>query len=204
MVTTKPRPEQRRPGGRSARVRAAVLAATVDVLAEVGYEVLSIEDVAGRAGVHKTTIYRRWPTKAELVMDATRERSAQNVAVPDTGTLLGDLTALARAVAANIGSSVGSQMTKNLVAASATSTTVAENTPTFWAERLQLTRVIIERAIARGELPRAIDANLVVETLVAPLFLRLLLTGEPLSKTVADQIARIVAAGAPAMATGNT
>ena len=81
-----------------------MLGATADLLAEVGYEALTFEAVAQRAGVHKTTVYRRWPTKPDLVADAARERSVQLVEVPDTGTLLGDLTALARAVAANIGS----------------------------------------------------------------------------------------------------
>ena len=195
-----PRAGRQRPGGRSARVRSAVLAATAEVLAERGYEALSIEDVAARVGVHKTTVYRRWPTKAELAMDAARERSAQNVAVPDTGSLLGDLRALARAVAANIGSPVGANLTKNLVAASNTSAGIAAGTPTFFAERLALTGVVVGRAIARGELPAGTDANLVIETLVGPLYVRLLLTGEPLDEAVADRVARLVAAGAPALA----
>src|SRR5687767_15007682 len=93
-----------RPGGRSARVREAVLSATTAVLAEDGYERLSIETVAVRAGVHKTTVYRRWPTRAQLVVDALQERSERNVPVPDTGTFAGDLDALARSVVANIGS----------------------------------------------------------------------------------------------------
>ena len=79
-------------------------------LVEHGYESLNVEDVAQRAGVHKTTVYRRWPTKAELVADAVRERSADRVEVPDTGSLAGDLQALARAVVASIGSAEGSAM----------------------------------------------------------------------------------------------
>ena len=188
-------PGARRPGGRSARTRAAVLAATADLLAEVGYGELTFEAVARRAGVHKTTIYRRWPTKPDLVADAARERSEQLVAVPDTGSLRGDLTALGRAVAANIGSDVGSPMTKTLVAAKATSPSVAEATHAFWAERLRLTGEIVTRAIAREELPVGVDTNLVIEALVGPLYVRLLLTGEPLEADVADQVARAVAVG---------
>ena len=189
------KPGEQRPGGRSARTRAAVLGATADLLAEVGYEDLTFEAVAHRAGVHKTTVYRRWPTKPDLVADAARERSDQLVAVPDTGTLLGDLIALARAVAANIGSDVGSAMTKTLVAAAATSPSVAAATHAFWAERLRLTGAIVERAVARGELPSGIDSNIVIESLVGALYVRLLLTGEPLGGEVADQIARAVAEG---------
>ena len=188
-------PGNQRPGGRSARTRAAVLGATADLLAEVGYEELTFEAVARRAGVHKTTIYRRWPTKPDLVADAARERSVQLVEVPDTGSLRGDLTALARAVAANIGSEVGSAMTKTLVAAAATSPSVAEVTHAFWAERLRLTGAIVARAIARDELPADVDANVVIESLVGALYVRLLLTGEPLDDDVADQVAGAVASG---------
>jgi len=115
--------------------------------------------------------------------------------VPDTGSLRGDLTALGRAVAANIGSDVGSAMTKTLVAAAATSPAVAEATHSFWAERLRLTGEIVTRATARGELPADVDANVVIEALVGALYVRLLLTGEPLDAAVADQVAGAVAAG---------
>jgi AcrR family transcriptional regulator len=172
-----------------------VLTATADLLAEVGYEELTFDAVARRAGVHKTTIYRRWPAKPDLVADAARERSEQLVEVPDTGSLRGDLTALGRAVAANIGSDVGSAMTKTLVAAAATSPAVAEATHSFWAERLRLTGEIVTRATARGELPADVDANVVIEALVGALYVRLLLTGEPLDAAVADQVAGAVAAG---------
>lgn len=189
------RPGEQRPGGRSARIRGAVLAATVDLLAEVGYDGFSYEAVAERAGVHKTTVYRRWPSKPDLVADAARERSEQLVEVPDTGSLPGDLAALARAVAANIGSDTGRAMTKTLVGAAATSSSVAEATHAFWAERLRLTSVIVERAIARGDLPPRTDANLVIESLVGALYVRLLLTGETVDSSVADQLARVVADG---------
>jgi AcrR family transcriptional regulator len=189
------KPGEQRPGGRSARTRTAVLGATVDLLAEVGYEDLTFDAVAQRAGVHKTTVYRRWPTKPDLVADAARERSGQLVEVPDTGSLLGDLTALARAVVANIASDVGNAMTKTLVAAAATSPSVAEVTHAFWDERLHLSGVIVERAIARGELPSGTSSNIVIESLVGPLYMRLLLTGEPIDGEVVDQVARAVAAG---------
>lgn len=193
------KPGEQRPGGRSARTRTAVLGATADLLAEVGYEALTFDAVAQRAGVHKTTVYRRWPTKPDLVADAARERSVQLVEVPDTGTLLGDLTALARAVAANIGSDVGSAMTKTLTAAAATSPSVAEVTHAFWEERLRLSSTIVERAVAHGELPPATDSNVVIESLVGPLYMRLLFTGEPIDGEVADQIARAVAEGFAAL-----
>lgn len=196
MAAGAPRVGERRPGGRSARVRNDVMRAVTELLAQTGYEGLSIEAVADRAGVHKTTVYRRWPTKADLVADVLSERSEQQVPVPDTGTLGGDLVALARAVAANIGSEVGGAMARTLVAASMTSAEIAETGREFWTERLALTGVIVERAIARGELPPGTDPALVIETLIGPLYVRLLLTGEPVDGDFATRVAALVAAGA--------
>jgi AcrR family transcriptional regulator len=198
MNVTRSRVGDARPGGRTARTRAAVLDATLELLAEAGYGELSIERVADRAGVHKTTVYRRWPTKVDLVAAATRERSRVHVPVPDSGNLAGDLRALARSVAATLRSS--RVMTANLVAATATSADLAVETRAFWVERLELTRVIVDRAIARGEVADSCDPHVIIETLVGPLYLRLLLTGEPIGDRVADEIADLVAAGATASA----
>ena len=198
MTSDDPRVGESRPGGRSARVRRAVLNAAAEVLAEVGYDAFGIEEVAARAGVHKTTVYRRWPTKADLVADASRARSRDVVPTPDSGSLLGDLRALARSVARNIGSGQGERITRTMVAAAATSPDAAIGTAEFFAERITLAHVIVERAIARGELPEGTDANLVIEALIGPLYVRLLLTGEPIDSAFADRVAAVVAAGAPA------
>jgi AcrR family transcriptional regulator len=177
-------------------VRTAVLDAAVELLTEAPYADLSIEDVATRAGVHKTTVYRRWPTKADLVADATRARSEGAVPIPDTGSLHGDLQAFARAIARNLGSDVGGKMIRTMVAASVTSHDVQARTPQFWAERLALAAEIIERATTRGELPKNADANLIIETLIGPLYVRLLLTGEPIDAALADRVAQLVTTGA--------
>ena len=100
-TSEQPGPTRSRPGGRSARVRAGVLAAARELVAEQGYEPVSIEQIAARAGVHKTTVYRRWPTKARLVMDAVEDMSAERVPVPDTGALASDLRRFSRAIVAN-------------------------------------------------------------------------------------------------------
>jgi AcrR family transcriptional regulator len=193
------RPARQRPGGRSARVRAAVLAATLEVLAEMGYDDVSVEAIAARAGVHKTTVYRGWPTKADLVSDAIRERGARLVPIPDSGNFRDDLIALAQAVANTMRSPADQRMGRNLVAASNSGEGLDQRSVSFWAERLQLNGHVVDRAIARGELPPDTDSNLVIETLIGPLFLRLLLTGEPIDADVASAIARLVAAGAAAL-----
>jgi AcrR family transcriptional regulator len=173
-----------------------VLDATSDLLTEVGYEKLSVEDVASHAGVHKTTVYRRWPTKAELVFAAVIAEAEVNVPIPDSGSLHGDLQALARSVAANIGSDGGTRQGRTLVAAAASSNELAANMHSFWALRFAAAAAVVDRAIERGELPNDADANLIVETLVGPLWLRLLLTGEPIDTDFADQVAALVSAGA--------
>ena len=89
MTNAEHRVGEQRPGGRAERVRAAVLGAAAELLTDVGYDKMRVEDVADRAGVHKTTVYRRWPTKAALTADAIALNSADAVPIPDTGTIEG-------------------------------------------------------------------------------------------------------------------
>src|SRR5512144_909234 len=89
-----PSAARRRPGGRSARVRASVLEAAFAVLRETGSEAFSIADVAARSGVHETSIYRRWGTKSALILEASLHFAQGAIAIPDTGALRTDLIAL--------------------------------------------------------------------------------------------------------------
>lgn len=198
MAEPQTRVGEQRPGGRAARVRVAVLRAAAELLTEVGYDAMKVEEVATRAGVHKTTVYRRWPTKSELVADAVRVNSERNVPIPDTGTVLGDLQEFATDIVANIGSTGGGRRTKSIVAAATSSEALAAGMHSFWAERLALSALIVDRAVERGELPRSSDANLIIETLIGPLWVRLLLTGEPITDELAHSVAALVAAGASA------
>lgn len=196
VTDDQPRVGERRPGGRAARVRADVLRCAAELLTEVGYDKMTVEEVASRAGVHKTTIYRRWPTKPELVAAAASANSAEVVPIPDTGSLLEDLRLLARQVAANIGSEGGGRRSRSIAAAAAVSEELNKTMQDFWAERLAAAETIVDRAIERGELSASVDANLIIETVIGPLWVRLLLTGEPVDSDVADRVAELVAAGA--------
>ena len=91
-----------RPGGRSARIRAAVHRAVEELLAEGPSEALTIPHVAARAGVHPTTVYRRWGSLAELTADVASSRFSGDIVVPDTGTLRGDLERWAADVAKDL------------------------------------------------------------------------------------------------------
>lgn len=195
MSETEPRVGEQRPGGRAERVRSAVLGAAAELLTEVGYEQMSVEDVAARAGVHKTTVYRRWPTKADLTADAVQLHSAEAIPIPDTGSVVEDLKLLARDVVANIGTEGGSRRSRSIAAAASTSDELATAMHGFWAHRLSLSGEVVKRAIERGELPPSVDANLIIETVIGPLWLRLLLTGEPITEDLADEVVELLATG---------
>ena len=141
-------------------------------------------------------MYRRWPTKAELTADATALHSADVVPIPDTGDLVRDLTLLAREIVANIGTEAGSRRARSIAAAGASSDDLAEAMHGFWAHRLALSAQVVERAIQRGDLPASTDANLMIETVIGPLWVRLLLTGEPITDELADRVIELVVAGA--------
>jgi AcrR family transcriptional regulator len=187
-----------RPGGRASRVRSAVLRAAAERLTEVGYDALTYDDVARRADVHKTTVYRRWPSKPGLVADAVGLHSEENVPIPDTGSLTTDLEALAGAVAANIGSVGGARRSRSIVAAATVSDELADALHQFMRSRITLAEPVVARAIERGELPTGTDPHVVVEALVAPIWFRLLLTGEPLDDHFLEPLCNLVRVGAGA------
>ena len=197
MTTTDdaPRVGDQRPGGRAARVRADVLAATVELLDQVGYDDLSFDEVARRAGVHRTTVYRRWPTKPELVADATNVHSDEHVPVPDSGSLRADLRALAASVAANVSTPGGARRSRSIVAAAATSEQLADDVSNLMRRRVDLTKVIVERATERGEVSDHIDPALVIEAVVAPIWFRLLLSGEVIDDEFLDGVVDLAMSG---------
>src|SRR5215471_3951264 len=104
-------------GGRSARVREAVLTAAFAELQEHGYSGFSIEAVARRSGVHKTTIYRRWPTREALLVYALDTRSDRETPIADTGSLRADLRQFGEMVLAKLTSPNGNALLKSLVLA---------------------------------------------------------------------------------------
>ncbi|WP_433563052.1 TetR/AcrR family transcriptional regulator [Nocardia sp. CA-151230] len=185
---------RRRTGGRSARVRQAVLDATLEVLADNGFDQLSIGAVATRAGVHESSIYRRWKTRERLIFDAMLEHSAENLPVPDTGSLRTDLIAFNRSMVAIVDSPLGTMLGRAMASAS-DNPELAESRAEFWRIRLDGARVMLDRAIERGELETAPDPWLVLEILTAPIHFRKLLTREPLSDDYAERVVDLVLNG---------
>src|SRR6476646_1811309 len=177
------------PHRRGEHVRRSVLAAAFDELAEHGAGAATVAGVARRSGVHETTIYRRWVTKEKLFVEAMLSRSADEIPAPDTGSIRDDLLAVVRAVIAYVTSPVG------LAALHVATLTVDENSDAreaFWAGRLDALRPVVERGIARGELRPDTDARLLLETVIAPLHGRLLLTGEPVDEKLGERVVDLV------------
>jgi AcrR family transcriptional regulator len=187
-----------RPGGRTARNTEAVFAATIEELSERSYADACIESIAARAGVHKTTVYRRWGTKAELVTQALTATAGTMIEVPDTGDAASDLRALARSVQAVLASPQGAAVTRALLAGAVAAPEIRQLMQQFCAARLAAISVITDRAIARRQIPAGTSAGQLMHAVAAPLYHRLLVTGEPLTRQDADRAAAAALAAAKA------
>lgn len=188
-------PGSLRPGGRTARVREAVLRAGGDLLAEKGLAGLDLAEVAARAEVGKTTVYRRWRTPAGLVADLLTEMAETSLPHADTGTLSGDLLANARLVAATLADPRQGPLFAALIAAAAGDPAAAAALHRFYDTRLAEWSPCIEAAAARGEIPPETDPRAVLSAVSAPLYYRLLASGDPI-----DDIAAVTAAEAATLA----
>ncbi|WP_443058018.1 TetR/AcrR family transcriptional regulator C-terminal ligand-binding domain-containing protein [Streptomyces sp. KLMMK] len=187
-----------RPGGRTARTRAAVRDAVLAGLVEYGYPGLTVEYVAEQSGVHKTTLYRRWGGVEGLVADALDLAGEDTWTPPDTGTLRGDLRALAQQVVDTFGDPAAGAAPAAFIAAAFQSERAAEALRAFYAERFARCAPLVERAAARGEVPAGTDHGSLARAVSAPLFFRLFITREPLDDTVAGQAADAALAAARA------
>lgn len=150
---------------RSAQSHQAILQAALELLAEVGFERMSIEAIATRAGVGKTTIYRRYDSKEELVADAI-ESLREEIVLPDTGTLWGDMDALIQNAAQITLSPLGRQTVAMIISSASSNPQFAQ---IYWTKYLQPRRqafaVVIERAKTRNEIQANIDPALVFDTM---------------------------------------
>src|SRR6201987_2600186 len=166
---------QRRPGGRSARVRVAVLQAALEAMAERGPGGLTISEIARRAGVHATSVQRRWGTTENVVLDAMLTRSQEELPVPATGTLREALIAFARLIAAYLATPLGTALARPIAVAE-DDPDMADGRLQFWRARYDIARVMISRAIERRELAAGTDSQLALDVLIPPRTVRALLT----------------------------
>ncbi len=179
MIEASPGP-RRRTGGRSARIQAA--------------EALSFATIGERTGVHETTLYRRWKTREQLVVDAVASRVAQDIPIPDTGTLRSDLIQLLQLLRTFLQSPVGQALIQTGIAARNVSA-IGTFSKDYWQRRSTLLRPLFERAIVRGELSAQTDIPLLFEMLIGVLYVRLFLLGESLDETLPERIVNLVLSG---------
>jgi AcrR family transcriptional regulator len=191
-------PGTARPGGRTARIAESVFAAAIAELSDRGYADISVESIAARAGVHKTTVYRRWGSKPELIRQALAGAAGTHIQIPDTGRVDTDAQALARAVQAILSAPQGAAITTALIVGGLSSPEIAELMRQFWAGRLAAIDVIVTRGVQRGQLPVGTDPAAFMHAVSAPLYFRLLVTREPITEPDADAAATAALAAARA------
>ncbi|GHI06021.1 TetR family transcriptional regulator [Streptomyces cellostaticus] len=187
-----------RPGGRTARVREAVLRAAEDALTEQGFTRLDLADIARRAGVGKTTVYRRWGTVTGLVADLLLDMAEQSAPRTETGSLLGDLKANARLVQRTLTDPRQGALFKALIAAATCDAKTATALHRFYDIRVREWAPCVQQAVGRGEVPEGTDAHEVVRAVSAPLYYQLLISGGRLDEAAADRAAEAALAAARA------
>jgi len=183
---------------RSQEADRAILTATVELLAERGLAAMSIEEVAARAGVGKTTIYRRWPSKGLLALDAFVGSFREEQPLPDTGTLRGDLLSALHAWVRAVTQTAMGPMLTGLIAE-------AQYDPELrgaWRDRVleplrEQHRVMLDRAIARGEIAASVDRDVVLDLFFGAAEHRLLLGHLPMTGEFIADVVDMILAGVP-------
>jgi AcrR family transcriptional regulator len=160
------------------RSRRVILEAVLEELGEVGYGALTIEGVAARAGVGKSTIYRHWPGKLALVEDAFRTLKAQAI-IPDTGPIRDRIIAFLEQLATLVEESTYSACMPALIDAAERDPQVRAFHCEFSAERRAVLVDVLRDATAHGELPTDSDPELLADALVGPIVMRRLMSHEP-------------------------
>lgn len=182
--------ECRKPGRpRSAEADEAIIAATLDLFADHGFDGLAVEAVACRAGVSKATIYRRYASKVELVLAAAAGYSQQHAPPPDTGNLRDDLRAIVLNLTRLVRDTVVGKIAARMAGEAIRNPALAVAHREFIAQRRTHTIAVIQRGIDRGELAANADPNLVADLVTAPVFYRALISGAPLDDALADDVA---------------
>ena len=189
------RSEAKGPLVRGEAVVRGVLGAALEELGRTGYGALRMEDVAARAGVNKTTVYRRWPTKEDLVRAALLSITADRFAVPNTGSLRQDLLAIAHGMVAMARSCEGQGLLRMLLAEGPDSelATIAKS---LRKTHEAVPRSVIEAAQARGELAPEIDAMLLFDVLMAALHRRLLMDRQEIDEGYLQRLLDLLLHGA--------
>jgi AcrR family transcriptional regulator len=181
----------------------AIRRAVFDELAEVGYGRLAIEAVARRAGVGKTALYRRWPSKREMVVDIVSEAALAVTPMIDTGSLLGDVEVFLQGAALLLRDPSYGAIVTDLVAEGARNSELAANLLARIRDpRRARAAELIERAISRKEISKSVDMEIALDCLAGPLYWRISVVRTATEGDYLSRLARVVVAAITAAATG--
>jgi AcrR family transcriptional regulator len=176
--------------------RQNILKAACELLDEVGFANLTIEGIAARACVGKTTVYRRWPNKAGIVMDAILEEISSRAPFPDTGSAREDLRRRMRALVKELSGPLGRRIAM-LLANSQFDEETAEAFRARWIEQRRAEALqVIKRGVERGEIRKDADPEALLDALYGPIYFRLLGGHAPLTPRYADALVDLVMNGA--------
>jgi AcrR family transcriptional regulator len=184
-----------------------ILQAARQALLTAGYAGLAIDEVAKRAGVAKTTLYRRWPTKDHLAIAVYADMLDRDVPVTDTGDVRADLSAYLKQIAAALHSvrragrpahdtDPSAGIVAELVAAAARHADVGQAMRGLYARRIRLAIELVERATRRGELRAGTDPVLLLDQLAGALYYRVLITGAPVDDIYLERLVSAALDGA--------
>jgi AcrR family transcriptional regulator len=177
----------RRPGRpRDARADEVILAAAAKVLAEQGPAGFTVDAVAAQAGCGKATIYRRWPSRSELLLE-TAELAAVEVPTPDTGSVREDLTVLLGGLAGKMRGTSAARLLPAVLAEAAVNPEMRETFARFAHERRSRCYNVVVRGIERGELRADTDADVVTDMLAGPIFQRVLFNHLPIDDGLVER-----------------
>jgi AcrR family transcriptional regulator len=188
----------KRPPGRprSQQARVAILRSTLKLLGENGFSALTIEDVAGRAGVGKATVYRWWPNKAALIADAFARGTIRKLHFPDTGSVRADMSQQMRRVIQIFRSRQGRIVSAILAAGQTDRDVIAAFRERFMKPRRQEAYATLRRGIRRGELPGNSNLDLLLDALYGPIYMRFLIRHDTLTPDFVDGLCELVLGGA--------
>ena len=170
---------------RDPAVEERILEQVVALLSSRGYAGLTLDELAVRSGVAKTTILRRWPSKAAVAAAGVERLALQSVAVPDSGTLHGDLRALLHGAVDTFARGRG-QFVPRLLREAGHHPEITDLLDAVLHTRRQGYRRVLARATARGEIDPSVDQELLIDMLIGPLWTRLLITRDPVTREYVD------------------
>jgi AcrR family transcriptional regulator len=178
-----------RPGRpRSEKTRLAILESTADILLESGFAATTIESIAQRAGVSKVTIYKWWPSRGAVAIDAYFHRYRETIAFSDTGDVVTDLTAQILLMVKAFRGRAGEVMAE-LLGHAQSDPALAEMWRERWLQpRRDATTVVLRRAIDRGQIRSDVSLAVLMDELYGPVYYRLVVRHEPLSDAFAQEL----------------